>query len=91
MSSHDGEGISPLFSFNSPNSEPLSVWHLDVTRKQLRPIWMQYLSPVIRSHFCHVSGELIVESALRGEIQAAVSKHYSCCRLFDDPSTRRRR
>ena len=35
---------------------------------------MQRFSPVIRSHFCYVRGELIVKSALRNAIQSSLQK-----------------
>ncbi|KAF9792210.1 hypothetical protein BJ322DRAFT_1102725 [Thelephora terrestris] len=49
------------------------------------------LAPACNAHFCYVCGKLIVKSALRSEIQAAVSQHYRSCRLFDDVPARRRR
>ena len=93
MSPYDGKGIyAVFFPFSGADATFLSVWRLHVTRKRLHPIWMQYFSPTsINSHFCYVCGELIVKSALRADIQAAVSKHYRACRLFDDVRTRERR
>ncbi|KAJ7091507.1 hypothetical protein B0H15DRAFT_836463 [Mycena belliarum] len=42
------------------------------------------MAPGCNTHFCYVCGESIVRSALRREIQAAVSAHYSRCNLFED-------
>lgn len=78
------------YFLSNANARPLSAWHLHVTRKQLRSIRLHLLT-LIRSHFCYVCGELIVKSALRSEIQAAVSQHYRSCRLFDDVLAPRRR
>lgn len=91
VSPHDGKEINGEFSSSDTNAQPPSVWHLHVTRTQLHPRQMQYFSTVICSHFCYVCGELIVKSALRTEIQTAVSSHYTRCRLFDDIPARRRR
>ncbi|KAH9912630.1 uncharacterized protein BXZ73DRAFT_56145, partial [Epithele typhae] len=43
---------------------------------------MTCISPSCNTHFCYVCGELIVQSVRRTDIQSAVSKHYSKCRLF---------
>ncbi|KAJ7781843.1 hypothetical protein DFH07DRAFT_389576 [Mycena maculata] len=45
---------------------------------------MQCMSPGCNTHFCYVCGEAIVRSALRREIQRAVSAHYNRCKLFED-------
>ncbi|KAJ7117677.1 hypothetical protein C8R44DRAFT_832346 [Mycena epipterygia] len=45
---------------------------------------MTCMSPGCNTHFCYVCGESIVRSALRREIQTAVSAHYNRCRLFED-------
>lgn len=53
---------------------------------------MACMAPACNTHFCYLCGKLIVKSALRQEIQSAVSQHYrGSCRLFEDVSTRRRR
>ncbi|KAG1752506.1 uncharacterized protein EDB91DRAFT_1234528 [Suillus paluster] len=46
---------------------------------------MTCISPGCNTHFCYACGEHIVRSALRGEIQNAISVHYSVCKLFDFP------
>ncbi|KAM5540362.1 hypothetical protein V8D89_005820 [Ganoderma adspersum] len=44
---------------------------------------MTCMSPGCNTHFCYRCGELIVQSALRGEIQRAVSRHYRRCMMLD--------
>lgn len=36
------------------------------------------------SHFCYSCGAIIVRSVLRGDIQRALTTHYTACRLLDD-------
>ncbi|KAJ7656306.1 hypothetical protein DFH06DRAFT_991709 [Mycena polygramma] len=45
---------------------------------------MTCMSPSCNTHFCYLCGETIVRSALRREIQSAVSAHYNRCSLFED-------
>ncbi|KAJ7696452.1 hypothetical protein B0H17DRAFT_398903 [Mycena rosella] len=45
---------------------------------------MTCMSPGCNTHFCYICGESIVRSALRREIQAAVTAHYRRCNLFED-------
>ncbi|KAK7676898.1 hypothetical protein QCA50_020154 [Cerrena zonata] len=51
------------------------------------------VSPGCNTHFCYVCGELIVQSALRQEIEQGLSDHYSRCQLIDNipPDTAPRR
>ncbi|KAF9220038.1 hypothetical protein BS17DRAFT_715814 [Gyrodon lividus] len=44
---------------------------------------MTCISPGCNSHFCYVCGGLIVQSAVKDEINRAVSAHYERCQLFD--------
>ncbi|KAG0699977.1 hypothetical protein DFH29DRAFT_934380 [Suillus ampliporus] len=46
---------------------------------------MTCVSPGCNTHFCYACGGHIVRSALRGEIQTAISTHYRVCKLFDYP------
>ncbi|KAG1755277.1 uncharacterized protein EDB91DRAFT_1098167 [Suillus paluster] len=46
---------------------------------------MTCISPGCNTHFCYICGENIVRSALRSEIQTAMSAHYRVCKLFDYP------
>ncbi|KAF8834551.1 hypothetical protein BDN67DRAFT_992642 [Paxillus ammoniavirescens] len=45
---------------------------------------MTCISPGCNSHFCYVCGGLIVQSAVKAEIDTAVSAHYNGCQLFED-------
>ncbi|KAJ7509867.1 hypothetical protein B0H11DRAFT_2168922 [Mycena galericulata] len=45
---------------------------------------MTCMSPGCNTHFCYVCGQSIVRSAVGGEIQRAVTEHYSRCNLFED-------
>ncbi|KAJ6581853.1 hypothetical protein B0H19DRAFT_1229069 [Mycena capillaripes] len=45
---------------------------------------MTCMSPGCNTHFCYLCGNSIVRSALRREVQRAVSAHYNRCRLFED-------
>ncbi|KAK0467153.1 uncharacterized protein EV420DRAFT_1507489 [Desarmillaria tabescens] len=48
---------------------------------------MTCMSPGCNTHFCYICGGKIVQSALRGDIQAAVSDHYRHrCMLFEVPA-----
>ncbi|SJL03907.1 uncharacterized protein ARMOST_07264 [Armillaria ostoyae] len=48
---------------------------------------MTCMSPGCNTHFCYICGGKIVQSALRGDIQAAVSDHYRRrCTLFEVPA-----
>ncbi|KAK0446847.1 hypothetical protein EV421DRAFT_2079488 [Armillaria borealis] len=48
---------------------------------------MTCMSPGCNTHFCYICGGKIVQSALRGDIQAAVSDHYRHrCTLFEVPA-----
>jgi hypothetical protein len=44
---------------------------------------MTCISPGCNTHFCYVCGKNIVRSALRSDIQNAVTAHYRACKLFD--------
>ncbi|KAK0489056.1 hypothetical protein IW261DRAFT_1390486 [Armillaria novae-zelandiae] len=48
---------------------------------------MTCMSPGCNTHFCYICGGKIVRSALRGDIQTAVSDHYlRRCTLFEVPA-----
>ncbi|KAK0217806.1 hypothetical protein IW262DRAFT_1093833 [Armillaria fumosa] len=48
---------------------------------------MTCMSPGCNTHFCYICGGKIVRSALRGDIQVAVSDHYRHhCTLFEVPA-----
>ncbi|KAK0501419.1 hypothetical protein EDD18DRAFT_1317711, partial [Armillaria luteobubalina] len=48
---------------------------------------MTCMSPGCNTHFCYICGGKIVRSALRGDIQTAVSDHYRHrCTLFEVPA-----
>ncbi|KAI0058501.1 hypothetical protein BV25DRAFT_1810589, partial [Artomyces pyxidatus] len=49
---------------------------------------MTCISPACNTHFCYVCGGLIIRSALRNEVKAALTAHYRSCSLFEDVADR---
>ncbi|EGN93596.1 hypothetical protein SERLA73DRAFT_115609 [Serpula lacrymans var. lacrymans S7.3] len=49
---------------------------------------MTCMSPGCNTHFCYLCGGAIITSALRRDIQAAISAHYARCRLFEEVADR---
>ncbi|KAJ7625517.1 hypothetical protein FB45DRAFT_921644 [Roridomyces roridus] len=45
---------------------------------------MTCIAPGCNTHFCYFCGESIAQTALRREVQRAVSAHYNRCTLFED-------
>ncbi|KIJ64841.1 hypothetical protein HYDPIDRAFT_153660 [Hydnomerulius pinastri MD-312] len=50
---------------------------------------MMCISPGCNTHFCYVCGGMIVRSAVRQEVNGALSKHYEKCQLFEVPEDTR--
>ncbi|KAL6309201.1 hypothetical protein BKA93DRAFT_425367 [Sparassis latifolia] len=44
---------------------------------------MTCMSPGCNTHFCYLCGGCIIQSALRRDVQAAITTHYRQCRLFE--------